>query len=516
MFVFGNRREALLSLALASFFLAGSSAAWAHQRGPYAVDELFVLDLRGDSVKLEYLAHLAEVPTLKEWMQIDADEDGIVTPEEKAAYVEKRLPGLLAGLSVEVAGTPVRLTAEGARAETIINELGLEELQVHVAARAAWPDARGPSAPYDASVGSSLFPDKNGLFEVTLLLGESFQTSLAQRGAGLQEGISADGSGAYVFRNSEPHFSFRVEAASAIRTEDTPEAAARAPGDARLHEHETGGTWLRQILTILERKDLTLTTFLLGLLIAAAMGMGHAWSPGHGKTIMAAYLIGERGTYWHAVLLGLTVTVTHTWSVFLLGLLTLAAGSAISEDRLTFWTGLASGAIIAAIGMFLFVRRVRDLRAFRARDTGGLEHHHHHLHHHSHDHATHHHHHDHGHSHPHAREGSPGYGGILWLGVSGGIVPCPAALIVLLLAIKLGQLSYGLALIAAFSFGLAIVLVGLGMAVVRGARMMRTGIGARPAVAVVLPVVSSALITILGGGVVFWTLVQYGIIAPGT
>lgn len=512
--MFVTRCKTVLLLVIAGVFLLWTCDALAHQRGQYAVDEMFVLDLRGDSVKLEYLAHLAEVPTLKEWMLLDTGEDGVVTEEEKAAYVERRLPALLAGLKVEVAGVPVRLNEEGGRAETIINELGLEELRIQLVASGAWPESHDSNAPYDVGAASSLFPDKNGLFETTLLLGKQSATSLAQRGTGLQEGISTDGRGLYVFRNNEPCFLFHIEPGSGPRPEDALEAATRDPRPANLHEHDPGSSWMRSVFTILERKDLTLATVLFGLAIAVGMGMGHALSPGHGKTVMAAYLIGERGTYWHAVVLGLTVTITHTWSVFLLGLLTLAAGAAVSEDRLTFWTGVVSGAIIAGIGLFLFVRRVRDLREFR---SGGADGHGHRRDHH-HGHSEHHHHHHHGqdHSHHHAGETVPGYGNILWLGISGGIVPCPAALIVLLLALKLGRLAYGLALIAAFSAGLAIVLVGIGIVVVRGAQMMRKNVGERPAVLLVLPVVSSAFITVLGGGVVFWTLVQYGIIGLGS
>ncbi|HNT88839.1 MAG TPA: sulfite exporter TauE/SafE family protein, partial [Candidatus Hydrogenedentes bacterium] len=123
----------------------------------------------------------------------------------------------------------------------------------------------------------------------------------------------------------------------------------------------------------------------------------------------------------------------------------------------------------------------------------------------------------HGHEHRHdlVSTARPGYAHILWLGVSGGIVPCPAALIVLLLALKLGQLPYGLALLVAFSAGLAVVLVTVGVLVVRGAQAVRRRAGEQGHIFLVLPVVSAAFITVLGGAVVLWTLIQYGLLDLG-
>lgn len=279
------------------------------------------------------------------------------------------------------------------------------------------------------------------------------------------------------------------------------------------------GAMLKRVSDIIRNKELTLPMFMLALAIAAMLGMGHAFSPGHGKTVMAAYLIGERGTVWHAFALGIVVTITHVWSVLLLGVVTLYFRETITEEQLSFWTGIASGAIIVIIGLMLFTRRYAAFavaRAHRAQahhpaHDHGPAFHHHHEHDHFHDHHP-----DHHHGHSHIVEGKDGkpptYGSILWLGVSGGIVPCPAALIVLLLAIKFGRLALGLGLIVAFSIGLAAVLVAIGIVVVRASGEVRRRIGERSPALLALPVVSSVLITVLGLWVVVWTLLQYNVL----
>ena len=268
-------------------------------------------------------------------------------------------------------------------------------------------------------------------------------------------------------------------------------------------------------------KELTPAMFAVGLAIALVLGMAHARSPGHGKTIMAAYLIGERGTAWNALVLGIVVTITHTWSVLGLGLITLSATQRVSEEQLSFWLGMASGAIIIVIGMVLFARRYRAYLLSRHAPAPDHGHGHNHLphHHHGPDEAGHHHpgHADHTEAATTAGAPGPSYWHILWLGVSGGIVPCPSALIVLLLSIKFGRLHYGLWLILSFSFGLALVLIVIGLLVVFASGKLREYTGEGGRLLRVLPVFSSAMIALLGVWVVIWTLLQYDVVVfrPG-
>jgi len=175
--------------------------------------------------------------------------------------------------------------------------------------------------------------------------------------------------------------------------------------------------------------------------LAAALfwGAAHALSPGHGKTIVTAYLVGQRGTPRHAALLGLIVTVTHTAGVFALGLVTLMLSRFVVPDQLYPWLNLASGVLVVAIGTSVLAARWRRRPAVRA--------------------------HDHDHHHGHISRRS-----LLAVGVSGGLLPCPSALVVLLAAITLHRVAFGLILIVSFSAGLALSITGIGLVAVLAKR----------------------------------------------
>jgi ABC-type nickel/cobalt efflux system permease component RcnA len=246
---------------------------------------------------------------------------------------------------------------------------------------------------------------------------------------------------------------------------------------------------------LIGKRDLPLGLLLLSLVVAFWFGAGHALSPGHGKTVVAAYLVGNRGTWAQAALLGLTVTATHTAGVFALGLVTLYLSSFILPDQLYPWLGFISGMTVAGMGITLGIRRFRALRRHATVPS-----------HHTHDHPSAHIHahsfgqrhaslngaplpatvriepsvHRHGpfgRPHSHAPIGSIDQGGVslrslLALGVSGGLLPCPSALVVLLSAIAFHRLAFGMVLIVAFSLGLASTLTGVGLLAVYGGRIM--------------------------------------------
>jgi ABC-type nickel/cobalt efflux system permease component RcnA len=196
-------------------------------------------------------------------------------------------------------------------------------------------------------------------------------------------------------------------------------------------------------------------------LLAAAFGWGalHALSPGHGKAMVAGYLVGTRGTPRHAALLGLTVTATHTASVFLLGLVTLAASQYILPERLYPWLGVLSGLLVVGIGLSVMRSRFHRWRALRGAQSDRHGHPHSHEHRHGEPHS-------HGHAHPLSRRA------LIGLGVSGGLVPCPSALVVLIAAISQHRLGLGMVLIFVFSLGLAATLTAVGLAVLWGGRLL--------------------------------------------
>src|SRR5438093_13619911 len=107
-------------------------------------------------------------------------------------------------------------------------------------------------------------------------------------------------------------------------------------------------------------RQLSLGIVLFSLLVAAGFGAFHALEPGHGKTVVAAYLVGARGTAWHALILGLIVTASHTAGVYLLGGVTLYASRYVVPERLYPWLGVISGLTIAGLGFFLFLRRYAE------------------------------------------------------------------------------------------------------------------------------------------------------------
>jgi nickel/cobalt exporter len=195
---------------------------------------------------------------------------------------------------------------------------------------------------------------------------------------------------------------------------------------------------------LIARDRLSVDFVLLSLLVAMFWGAAHAFSPGHGKSIVAAYLVGSRGTARHAVILGLTVTVTHTVGVFALGLVTLSLSELILPDRLFPWLNLVSALLIVAVGVSVLRWRVREWRS-----PVGHNHQHHEP-----DHAL-------------SRRR------LLGIGISGGIVPCPTALVVLLAAIALHRVGYGLVLILAFSLGLAAAMTAVGILAVSAKRVFR-------------------------------------------
>jgi nickel/cobalt exporter len=203
------------------------------------------------------------------------------------------------------------------------------------------------------------------------------------------------------------------------------------------------------------------------LLLLAAFGWGalHALSPGHGKAMVAAYLVGTRGTARHAVALGITVTVTHTIGVFALGFVTLALSQYILPEDLYPWLTLTSGLLVLTVGATVLRKRWKSARHPE----------------------PHHHHHEH--------EVSPR--ALLGMGASAGLIPCPSALVVLLGAVAQHQVALGLLLIVAFSAGLAATLTALGLAVVHARRLTaRVDLGGR--VVRLLPAVSALAIVVVG------------------
>lgn len=265
----------------------------------------------------------------------------------------------------------------------------------------------------------------------------------------------------------------------------------------------------RGIVDSISAPELSPRVALWALLTALFLGAVHALSPGHGKTLVGAYLIGSRGTPRHAVFLGLTVTVTHTLGVFILGLATLYASRFFVPERLLPILTVISALLVMGMGLVLLVRRTRTVKFMPAAPSSA-----------------------HGllltrnYSYPHAHGGGlhshgggplhshlpPGAAGdrVSWrnlatLGISGGLVPCPSAMVLLLAAIALNKTAYGMLLVLVFSAGLAVTLSAVGLAFLyardRFSKRVSTARWTQ-----VLPLLSAAIITIVGMGLLITAL----------
>jgi len=290
-------------------------------------------------------------------------------------------------------------------------------------------------------------------------------------------------------------------------------------------------------------ENLTLPTVLLALLISFVWGAMHAMTPGHGKTIVGAYLVGSRGTLKHALYLGLTTTITHTLGVFALGLVTLFASKFIVPEKLFPWLTLLSGLFVVGIGINLFVSRfkasgavfpkikatvaepvLRPVFEHSEADRPGHAHQYvlnpvrEHMHVHDHDHPHVHRHNDHGldHSHDHGEHSHMPPEQVTWrsllaLGISGGLLPCPSALVVLLGAIALNRIGFGMVLVLAFSLGLAGALTVIGMTFIYAGRLFnRFPVQGR--ILSFLPVLSALFVSVIGLGILVKALIEIGVV----
>jgi nickel/cobalt transporter (NicO) family protein len=556
------RRLFLMMLAVVGP-LAIPHLGTAHPLGNFSISHYTAIRIEPDALVLRYIIDMAEIPTFQEL------QDTKIVPQEGhpslSAYLAQRVKTLREGLVLEINGR--RLTLDSAASEVIFppGAGGLPTLKLGMLLRA--PLDREPAvAVHDLRYWDTNFPGRAGWKEIIATGGPGIallsSTVLERDRSHELADYPTD------LLNSPPQ---DVEARVVFARQGSAPAAAAAgilqTGTARttsqdqrvssplVGEDQGGGEQLRQSPTptlphrggntvlgevkvpvepvgLVVNRQLTprssftelVTTPQLGFGIvlaamAVAVGLGafHALEPGHGKTVVAAYLVGSRGTAWHAMVLGLIVTVTHTAGVYLLGAVTLFASRYVVPERLYPWLGVASGLIIAGLGLSLFLRRY-----------AGSDHAH------SHDHG-HGHPHDHGHPHPHThapgeeRAHTHAYHAhshhphqhvpstvslreLLALGVTGGIVPCPAALVVLLSALSLNRVSFGLLLIVAFSIGLAAVLIAIGILMVYAHRLMARFQGDGALITRWLPLTSAAVMTMFGMAIAVQALVAAGIV----
>jgi ABC-type nickel/cobalt efflux system permease component RcnA len=502
-------------LALAAIIFSFVTTAAAHPLGNFTINHFTRIAPQADRISIHYVIDMAEIPAFQELQKINSE--GAASNDELAVYASQMAPRLAANLSLMADGESLALSVLQSRAMTVPGAGGLPTLRMECDFAASSP-----------SLGST--PTHRLRFEDT-----NFSERLGWREVAVMPGTGVSVFNSTAFANSvtdelkvypedllaAPLDERRVECSFAL-------GAAPAGATPLMRRDGQRVTAARDRLAeLISVPELTPLVALLGLLLAIGLGALHALSPGHGKTVVGAYLVGSRGTARHAAFLGLTVTITHTAGVFALGLVTLFASQYVLPEKLFPILSLVSGLIVVVIGGSLFARRLRLVlaKAHDHDDVNDEPHHHAPSHRHDelhHSHEEHSHAHSHGtivhshggveHSHlPPGADGSPiTWRSLLALGISGGLLPCPSALVVLLSAISLHRVGYGLLLVIAFSVGLAGTLTTVGLAFVYAGKLikrpMRWGWLTR-----VLPVVSAFVIACAGLAICYEALVGAGL-----
>jgi nickel/cobalt transporter (NicO) family protein len=500
--------------------------AEAHPLGNFTINHYSRLEFVDETVRITYVLDLAEIPTFQQMDRLDADGDAKLSEAEAAAYLDAELPALLEGLHLEVGEEALPLRVLSRSAAFVPGQGGLPTLRIEAKLLADLPeDWEEHGAGYYTDRN---YEDRLGWREIVIKGGPgiSIKRSTAPT-ADVSNELRSYPQDMLSSPLDHRKASFTLVSGNGIAAGDTAGRAAES-----VRTGNKGGATDR-VASLISTGRLSPAVIVISMLAALLWGAAHALTPGHGKAVVAAYLIGARGTVRHAALLGLTVTLTHTAGVFALGAVTLYLSRYVLPEALYPWLNVVSGLLVVAIGCSLLYRRSRGL--FRTGIAGEQHTHPHHgVHEHSHTRAPsahahyssygdHHHphrsghthsHHD-GHTHSHLPPGADGskvsLGSLLAVGVSGGLVPCPAALVLLLSAISLGRLGFGMVLVVAFSVGLAIVLSGIGILMIYAKGLFeRFSFEAR--VPRVLPVASALAISLAGVVILLGSLKQAGIV----
>lgn len=525
-----RRRAAAMILAAFIFNVSFATATLSHPLGNFTVNHFARLNVGFERIGLRYVVDMAEIPAFQELRAADVDGDGSTSGAELEAYLERMAGKYVDGLLLSVDGTRIPLKLTTKKITTPAGAGGLLTLRVECDYEGTAPSA-GASGTHRLRFENTNHRDRTGWREIVVrsASGTAVFDSSAY-GNGVTDEIKA-----YPEDMLAAPLDERVAELSFARGAAPASTTVLLTRDGRL----AGGSRDR-LAELIAAPEVTPAVALLGLFIAMALGALHAFSPGHGKTVVGAYLVGSRGTPRHAAFLGLTVTITHTMGVFALGLVTLFASQYVVPERLFPILSFVSGGIVVMIGLSLFVRRLRDALCHAAPAHAHHDHSQHdhvhgdHAHAHEHSHHDHSHpehsHHDHGsassaahphvhsyggraHSHlPPGADGAPvSWRSLLALGISGGLLPCPSALVVLLSAISLHRVGYGLLLVVAFSLGLAATLTAIGLAFVYAGRFMKLSATASSSRLVrALPAVSAFVIMCIGVVVCYEALAQAG------
>ncbi|HXI46608.1 MAG TPA: hypothetical protein VNH13_09920 [Candidatus Acidoferrales bacterium] len=471
-----------MALALGALLPA---LAMAHPLGNFTINHYAGIRLEPDRVLLDVVIDEAEIPTFQERQRIDADGDGLVSAAEIERERRAACWTLAASLNLSVAGRPISIVPVAAGLTFPAGSAGLQTMRLacvylghlpepiaastHVsfadtshAERIGWREITAEGSGVTLDAGAPPFDSVSKRLTVypTSLLSQPLDIRSAAFGVTPGGGLLAP--------FSDPDATSLPGAPDVLSGEAaSPDSTA---GVAPVGTAAVPGGIGSEISALLETRDVSPLILLGSILAAAALGAGHALTPGHGKTLMGAYLVGTRGTPIHAIGLGLSVTVSHTIGIVVLAGIVIAFRGVMPPELFNRLAPIASGLLVLGIGGWLLVTQLRarhkaGREASAAAGQGHAFEHEHGMHRHGAGAEPH----SHGgrpHSHAPAAGSRLTWRSLFLLGLAGGVIPSTNALIILLSTIATGRAVYGLVLVIAFGLGMAVVLGGVGLTLV--------------------------------------------------
>lgn len=424
-----------MALALLALSSLSPRAADAHPLGNLSVSRYSRLELYSDAALIRYVVDIAEVPAFQELRSIDTDGDGEPSAAEGSVYLAQLAPALRNELHLEVDGSEVDLNLMSSDITFPEGQAGLGTIRAGLWLRA---DIDGELVRLEYRDGN--YADRTGWREIVIVSGDGVELVSSSAPS---EDLSAELT-TYPTDRIADQPGLTVASASYVSG-----AGERAPStDATTLKLEPGAQG-GGFTSLIGREKLTVSVVLISLLAALGFGAIHALEPGHGKTLVAAYFAGVRGTVKQAVVLGLIIAATHSLGVMAIGLLVLFGSHFILPEDLYPWLTLFAGLIVLSLGLRLAVQRIPSLLRRRPSVHG----------------------HGHSHDHPETAGGSP-WRNLVLIGLVDGIVPSPSTILVLLAAVSLDRIVLGATLIVAFSIGLAAVLTAVSLSLVYAQRLL--------------------------------------------
>lgn len=475
------RRAGLFAVV---FIWLTPALALAHPLGNFTINHYAGIRVEVGRVLVDLVIDQAEVPAFQERRAIDTNGDGAISDAEASEHREAACGDIAGSLHLEVEGAALPLRPTSAGLSFPMGTSGLATLRLTCLFEATLSSPLQTDRPTRVSFRDDTYLERIGWREIvveasgattTVVDGDALATSPSRRLTVYPEELAA--------RPLE-HRSVTVTAVAGgpalppfgvpdtqpMEAAVTDPGGTPGPGESSPAAAIPGGIG-DDVASVLGATELTPLALLLALATAAGLGAGHALTPGHGKTLMAAYLVGTRGTPLQAVALGVAVSASHTLGVLALAAIVAGAQDLLPPDLIVRVAPVVAGASIVVIGAWMLGRELRSRYRIRAAADPGDGHRDHQQHGHGHAHQ---HVHGHGHDHDHGGAIHPPDGvgsttswrGLVALGLTGGLVPSTSALLILLGSMAAGRAGYGLLLVIAFGAGMAAVMAGLGLALV--------------------------------------------------